>query len=172
MVGPATEIAMFGYAAATKSVSSSKNWKELGMTIEEEHYRIWHESANIWFEDRDRQIEIERSRYPPGEFDADIDAPTPLPDWVTFNKDATVWRSYLEKMEVDEWAQQSLFLLAQDNYWEANSIISKLIKKVVDGRELRNSSGFVQSCVFTARNKAEPAYKCDKCGKMDNDPDQ
>ena len=91
-VGPATEIAMFGYVAATKSVSSSKNWKELGMAIEGEHYRIWHESACIWYEDRDRQIEIERSRYPPGEFDADIDASTPLPDWVTFNKDAKVWR--------------------------------------------------------------------------------
>ena len=56
-VAPATEIAMFGYAAATKSSSSSKNWKQLGMRIEGEHLRIWHESA--WHEesppqDRDR----------------------------------------------------------------------------------------------------------------------
>ena len=83
-----------------------------------------------------------------------------------------MWRSYLEKIGVDESAQQSLFLLAQDNYWEANSIISKLIKKAVDGREIRNPSGFVFACVLNVRNKAEPAYKCDRCGKMDNDPDQ
>ena len=155
-VAPATEIAMFGYAAATKSSSSSKNWKTLSMRIEGQFMRIWHESAFGYEEstsqDRVREIEV--------------------PEWVTFNQDAKVWRSYLEKMGVDENAQQSLFLLAQDNYWEANSIISKVIKKVVDGREIRNSSGFVQACVFTARNKAEPAYKCDKCGKMNNDPDQ
>ena len=168
-VGPATEIAMFGYVAATKSLSSSKNWKELGMAIEGEHYRIWHESACLWYEDRDRQIEIERSRYPPGESDADIDAPIPMPDWVTFNKDATVWKKYLEKTGVDESAQQSLFLLAQDNYWEANSIISKLIKKAVDGRVLHNPSGFVFYSVLNVRNKGKPAYKCDRCGSQ---PDQ
>jgi hypothetical protein len=109
-----------------------------------------------------------RSRDRDREIDDDIEAP----EWVTFNKDAKVWRSYLEKIGVDESAQQSLFLLAQDNYWEANSIISKLIKKAVDGRVLHNPSGFVFSSVLNVRNKAKPAYKCDRCGKMDNDPDQ
>ena len=154
-----TERAMFGYDAAKKSMSSSRNWKSLGFAIDTYHLRIWHECAwephdeesKSWggkskssdanWQDRTREIEV--------------------PDWVTFNQDATVWRSYLEKMNVDEPAQQSLFLLAQsspENYWEANSIISKLIKKVVDGRELRNPSGFVFSSVLNVRNKGDNVH--------------
>jgi len=162
-VAPPFETAMFGYAAATKSKSSSNNWKQLGMIIEGEHLRIWHEST--WHEesppqDRDRVVVVSRSHG-----DREIDSPM----WATFNKDATEWRSYLEKIGVDEAAQQYLFLLAQDDYWEANSIISKLIKKVVDGRTLNNPSGFVFSSVQNVRNKGKPAYKCDRCGYQ---PDQ
>jgi hypothetical protein len=162
-VAPATEIAMFGYAAATKSSSSSKNWKQLGMRIEGEHLRIWHEST--WHEESPPQ-DRDRESMPQ---DRDRDREIESPMWVTFNKDATEWRSYLEKIGVDEAAQQYLFLLAQDDYWEANSIISKLIKKVVDGRTLNNPSGFVFSSVQNVRNKGKPAYKCDRCGYQ---PDQ
>ena len=152
-VAPATEIEMFGYLAATKSSSSSSNWKELCMAIEGDHLRIWHEgwASESMPQDGDRDREIE------------------CPEWVTFNKDAKVWRKYLDKMGVDEPAQQSLFLLAQDNYWEANSIISKLIKKVVDHRVVHNPSGFVFSSVLNVRNNGKPAYKCGRCGYQ---PDQ
>jgi hypothetical protein len=147
-VAPATEIEMFGYLAATKSSSSRSNWKELCMVIEGDFLRIWHEgwASESMPQDGDRDREIE------------------CPEWVTFNKDPKVWRKYLEKMWVDEPAQQSLFLLAQDDYWEANSIISKLIKKVVDKKPIHNPSGFVFSSVLTARSKGKPAYTCDRCG--------
>jgi hypothetical protein len=159
-VAPATEIEMFGYVAATKSASSSTNWKELSMVIEGDHLRIWHEgwASESMPQDGDR----DRGESMPQ--DGDRDREIECPEWVTFNKDAKVWRKYLDKMGVDEPAQQSLFLLAQDDYWEANSIISKLIKKVVDHRVVHNPSGFVFSSVLTARNKGKPSYKCDRCG--------
>ena len=180
---PATESAMFGYAAAKKSMSSNTNWKALCFEIETHYVRIWHEVA--WQEPRYEESKDEE-RTSRGEqsksYDAkwqdrnrEIDDDIEVPEWVTFNQDAKVWRSYLEKMNVDESAQQSLFLLAQsspDNYWEANSIISKLIKKVIDGRELRNPSGFVFSSVLNVRNFCNPqsmsaaACTCDRCGNV------
>ena len=130
------------------------------MVIEGDHLRIWHEgwASESMPQDGDR----DRGESMPQ--DGDRDREIECPEWVTFNKDAKVWRKYLDKMGVDEPAQQSLFLLAQDDYWEANSIISKLIKKVVDHRVVHNPSGFVFSSVLTARNKGKPSYKCDRCG--------
>ena len=176
IVGPTTEMEMFGYDAATKSSSSSKNWKTLCLAIEDAkdefgrfcHLRTWHE-----FPEPPRREESTSHDRP-----REIDGAAETPDWVTFNKDPMVWRSYLEKTGVDEAAQQSLFLLAQsstENYWEANSIISKLIKKVVDRRELRNPSGFVFSSVLNVRNARKPrcgrceclSMVCERCG-----PDQ
>jgi hypothetical protein len=171
---PATESAMFGYAAAKKSMPSSTNWKALGFEIETDHVRIWHEAA--WQEPRYEESKDEEwTSDAKWDRNREIDDDIEVPEWVTFNQDAKVWHSYLEKMNVDESAQQSLFLLAQsspDNYWEANSIISKLIKKVVDGRELRNPSGFVFSSVLNVRNNGKPqslsaaACRCDRCGHM------
>ena len=131
------------------------------MVIEGDHLRIWHEAA--WHEESPPCVTDRRDRESMPQ-DGDRDREIECPEWVTFNKDAKVWRKYLEKMGVDEPAQQSLFLLAQDDYWEANSIISKLIKKVVDKKPIHNPSGFVFASVLTARSKGKPAYTCDRCG--------
>ena len=52
-----------------------------------------------------------------------------------------------------------LVMLAQLSvvgYEEANSIISKLIKKMSDGERLNNPSAFVHECVNKARKKLLP----------------
>ena len=73
-------------------------------------------------------------------------------DIMTFDKDIKVWKSTLDEFGIDRNAMQELFLLAQANYDEANSIVGKLLKKRNDNNEPRNASAFVHRCVVNARN--------------------
>ena len=62
-----------------------------------------------------------------------------------------MWYDALEHdFRVDKGARMELTLLAQlseEGYWEANSIISKLTKKVSDGQTFDNPSAFVHKSV-------------------------
>ena len=76
-----------------------------------------------------------------------------VPEWATFNMDATQWYTVLTaEFGCDEASVMDLFCLAQHSsrgYEEANSIIAKLIKK----RDyIRVPSAFVQTSVKNARH--------------------
>jgi len=80
----------------------------------------------------------------------------PLPDWASFERDPHVWVSFLGHAGVDTHAQQDLFCLAQMSdagYEEANHIISKVLKKMQDGEDLRKPSAFVHTAVQSARHR-------------------
>ena len=82
-------------------------------------------------------------------------SPPPLEPWETLNVgDATVWASTLHEFGADRTARQELFLLAQHStggFQEANSIISKLLKKRADHEDIRNVSAFIHKCVCNSR---------------------
>lgn len=78
----------------------------------------------------------------------------PLP-WQTTQFDVRNWIAVLDENHVDKVSQQELFLLsqhAQEGAVEANRIISKVLKKMSDGVQLRNPSAFVHTSVQAARN--------------------
>ena len=86
--------------------------------------------------------------------------PSPeVPTWATFERNAHVWYDELCRLGVDKHACKDLFLLAQLSdvgYAEANNVLSKLIKKDVDGDTLNNVSAFVHSSVMSARYRIDP----------------
>jgi len=75
--------------------------------------------------------------------------------WQTLKFDVKSWVPTLIEHGVDEWAQKELFLLAQlgeAGAQQANSIISKIIKKHLDGVTLRKPGAFVHAAVQSARS--------------------
>ena len=79
----------------------------------------------------------------------------PLEQWQTRRFDLKHWVQTLELADVDKTSVQELFLLAQlgkEGAYEANRIISKILKKQADGVVLRNASAFVHAAVHGARN--------------------
>ena len=55
-----------------------------------------------------------------------------------------------------------LILLAQlseDGYYEANTIMSKMLKKKSDKADLRNCSGFLHKCIKNARELLMAQYR-------------
>lgn len=87
---------------------------------------------------------------------AAIDEARPMPDWASFNPDPTLWWQFLNEMEIDDVARQSLFLLAQlsvRGQQEANTIIFKLVHKNAQHMAMHHPSGFVHACCLNARRK-------------------
>jgi hypothetical protein len=81
--------------------------------------------------------------------------PKPIPAGKTLEFDIEHWDDTLTELGVDNTAQQELYLLAQFSQLgakAANHVISKVLKKVADGDQVRNWSAFVHSCVKTARH--------------------
>ena len=82
-----------------------------------------------------------------------------LEEWQTLDFDVNHWVNTLVQFGVDTGAQKSLFLLAQlgeNGAWEANAIISKLLKKAADGEEIRNASAIVHTSCKAARHQLMP----------------
>ena len=82
-----------------------------------------------------------------------------LEEWQTLDFDVNHWVNTLVQFGVDQGAQKSLFLLAQlgeDGAWQANAIISKLLKKSADGEEIRNASAIVHTSCKAARHQLMP----------------
>ena len=73
-----------------------------------------------------------------------------LPDWATFQSDVRVWWELFDYWGLDTDARQSLFLLSQTHWKEANRIVWTLLKKKVDGHHVGNPSGFVYSSVMNS----------------------
>ena len=80
-----------------------------------------------------------------------------------------MWYDALEhNFRVDMGARMELTLLAQlsePGYWEANSIISKLTKKVSDGQTFGNPSAFVHKSCKNARESLTLDYRSNSKGK-------
>jgi hypothetical protein len=79
-----------------------------------------------------------------------------MPDWASFNPDPTLWWQFLNEMEIDDVARQSLCLLAQlsvRGQQEANTIIFKLVHKNAQHMAMHHPSGFVHACCLNARRK-------------------
>ena len=75
--------------------------------------------------------------------------------WQTLDFNIENWVDTLEEADVDGTSMKELFLLAQlsdEGAYEANRIISKILKKKADGVALRNASAFVHTAVQGARN--------------------
>ena len=86
--------------------------------------------------------------------------PVQEPDWATFERDPRAWLGLLRHYQIDETAQQSVFLLAQfsdEGHREANNVLYKLFKKMGEG-SLTNPSKFVHKCVTNARQALEQQY--------------
>jgi hypothetical protein len=76
-----------------------------------------------------------------------------LPDWASFEPNVENWWQLFDKLNVDESARMSLFVLAQHSeqgFKEANQITLKLIKKVNESTHISNASAFVFSSVINA----------------------
>ena len=74
--------------------------------------------------------------------------------WQTTTFSVDVWVDAMDKFWVDRAAQKELFLLAQHSpagAYQANSIISKLMKKDADGIKLHKPGAFVHTAVMQAR---------------------
>jgi hypothetical protein len=83
------------------------------------------------------------------------------PAWATFEPNVEVWWALFDEHNVDDKARQSLFALAQlspEGYQSANSLVSKLIKKVSDGDILGNASAFVHAGCKHARHELDPRF--------------
>lgn len=78
----------------------------------------------------------------------------PLP-WQTTQFDVRNWIAVLDENHVGKVSQQELLMLSQhsqEGAVEANRIISKVLKKMSDGVQLRNPSASVHTSVQAARN--------------------
>ena len=61
----------------------------------------------------------------------DVEVP---PEWATFERSAKVWWDILHAANIDEHASMGLYLLGQlsdEGWYEANSIIEKVLRKVI-----------------------------------------
>ena len=79
----------------------------------------------------------------------------PAPKWKSLEFDIEAWDATLNELKVDDTAQQELYLLAQYSgrgAQMANHVLSKVLKKIADGDQVRNWSAFVHSCVKSARH--------------------
>ncbi len=78
-----------------------------------------------------------------------------VPQWCSFEPDATNWYGFMKAHGLDEVSMQEVMLVAslsKDGWWGANSILAKLAKKSADGDKIRNPSAFAHSCVKNCRD--------------------
>ena len=79
------------------------------------------------------------------------------PPWATADGGIEKWTDNLrDDFGCDEDSIKDLYLLAQhseDGRRHANNIVAKMYKKRSDNSELSNPSGFLHSCVKTARHQ-------------------
>jgi hypothetical protein len=85
----------------------------------------------------------------------------PTPKWKSLEFDIEAWDATLTELKVDDTAQQELYLLAQYSNrgaQMANHVLSKVLKKIADGDQVRNWSAFVHSCVKSARHELDASW--------------
>ena len=79
----------------------------------------------------------------------------PQPEWATLEPDVRKWYSTLKALKYDDLSIQELYLLAQHSpigYQEANTLISKLLKKAADGIELGSPGAYLHSAILKVRH--------------------
>lgn len=176
MDGPTNATEIFGHRAAQGDPKSWANFVELQEMIDNVFCRAWHTPL------RDKRVAAPQKakmkpRQPPTpppahkrcpdmpppppqpvrkrarEEHIDSDSDDKLPDWASFEPNVENWWQLFDKLNVDESARMSLFVLAQHSeqgFKEANQITLKLIKKVNESTHISNASAFVFSSVINA----------------------
>ena len=79
----------------------------------------------------------------------------PQPEWATLEPDVRKWYSVLKELKYDDLSIQELYLLAQHSpigYQEANTIISKLLKKAADKVEIGSPGAYLHAAILKVRH--------------------